>query len=189
MRCFTRRGRVLAAGLATVAAAGSLAASAHAGPKPPAVPANIAVEAGNKMFLLAHATGVQIYSCNATPTGIVWQFVAPRADLFDKQGKLIIKHFGGPTWQFKDGSSVVGRNAVPAVVDPTAIPWLRLERATTTVGEDGGDRLTGTTFIQRIATTGGLAPAAATCNALTVGTRVEVPYTADYTFWRASDES
>ena len=62
------------------------------------------------MFLLANATGVQIYSCNATAAGPVWQFVAPRADLFDKNGKLIIKHFGGPTWQFNDGSAV-GRPA------------------------------------------------------------------------------
>jgi hypothetical protein len=47
------------------------------------------------------------------------------------------------------------------------------------------DRLAGTTFIQRIATTGGLAPAAADCNAATAGTEVEVPYTADYSFWNA----
>jgi hypothetical protein len=53
-----------------------------------------------------------------------------------------------------------------------------------TAGDDA-DRLAGTTFIQRIATTGGLAPAAALCNAVTVGNRVEVPYTADYTFWKA----
>ena len=44
--------------------------------------------------------------------------------------------------------------------------------------------LAGTTFIQRIATVGGLAPAAATCNATTVGTRRAVPYTADYYFWK-----
>ena len=38
---------------------------------------------------------------------------------------------------------------------------------------------------QRIATTGGLAPAAAGCNADTAGTTAEVPYTADYYFWKA----
>jgi Protein of unknown function (DUF3455) len=188
MRCFTRRGRVLAAGLATVAAVGSMAATAHAGPTPPAVPDDIEVEAGNKMFLLGHATGVQIYSCNARAAGPVWEFVAPRADLFDKHGKLIIKHFGGPTWQFNDGSSVVARLVRPVMVDDTAIPWLLLERATATEGEDGA-RLAGTTFIQRIATKGGLAPAAALCNAVSVGARVEVPYTADYTFWKQSDQS
>ena len=52
------------------------------------------------MFLIGHAVGVQIYSCN----GVVWSFVAPRANLVDDQGKLIISHFAGPTWQAKDGS-------------------------------------------------------------------------------------
>ena len=70
-------------------------------------------------------------------------------------------------------------------VDPTAIPWLLLSAASTASGPDG-DRLAHTTFIQRIATTGGLAPAAAGCNAGTAGTSAEVPYTADYYFWKAT---
>jgi hypothetical protein len=41
-----------------------------------------------------------------------------------------------------------------------------------------------TTYIQRIETTGGLAPPAADCNATTSGTVTEVPYTADYVFWK-----
>jgi hypothetical protein len=41
-----------------------------------------------------------------------------------------------------------------------------------------------TSYIQRIATTGGLAPAASTCDETTVGTIAEVPYTADYVFWK-----
>lgn len=53
--------------------------------------------------------------------------------------------------------------------------------ASTTSGPDG-DRLAQTTFIQRVATTGGLAPAAGECEA---GAQVEVPYTADYYFWKA----
>jgi hypothetical protein len=48
-----------------------------------------------------------------------------------------------------------------------------------------GDRLAGTEYIQRIATTGGLAPAASTCNAETAGDEAEIPYTADYVFWKA----
>jgi len=182
MRRFNRHGRLLAAGIVAVAAAGSLAQSAEA-KRVPAVPGDVKVAAGNTMFLIANAVGVQIYSCNATAAGPTWGFVAPRADLFDKHGKLVIKHFGGPTWQFTDGSSVVGRLVKPVTVDPTAIPWLLLEGATTSAGPDG-DRLAGTTFIQRIATVGGIAPAAALCNAATVGARVEVPYTADYTFWK-----
>ena len=83
------------------------------------------------------------------------------------------------------GSKVFATLDKRVTVDPTAIPWLRLLAASPTAGSDG-DRLAGTTYIQRIATTGGLAPAPATCNENTVGTVEEVPYTADYTFWKSA---
>ena len=180
MRCFVRLNRLLLAGIIAAAAVLSLTQVALAGPSEPTVPSAIEVPDGNKVFLVGHAVGVQIYSCN----GVVWGFVAPRANLYDDHGKLIITHFAGPTWQAKDGSTVVGRlDADPVSVDPTAIPWLRLAAASTTAGPDG-DRLVATTYIQRIATTGGLAPPAAECNATTAGTVAEVPYTADYYFWK-----
>jgi uncharacterized protein DUF3455 len=170
---------------ATVAAAVSLIApAAHASPSPADVPDRIAVEAGNKVFLVGHAVGAQIYTCTATPTGQGWSSAVPRADLYGDNDKLIATHFGGPTWQAKDGSTVVAQRVDGVTMDPTAIPWLLLSTVRTTTGVDG-DRLTGTTFVQRTATTGGLAPAATECNAATVGTKVEVPYTADYHFWKA----
>jgi len=171
--------RLLLAVIVAAAAALSLMQVAQAGPPPPVVPDAIKVPDGNKVFLIGHAVGVQIYSCN----GVVWSFVAPRANLYNKHGKLIITHFAGPTWEAKDGSTVVGRAEASVTVDPTAIPWLRLAAASTAAGPDG-DRLIATTYVQRIATTGGLAPPAAECNATTAGTVAEVPYTADYYFWK-----
>jgi hypothetical protein len=149
------------------------------------VPSQLQVGAANKLFLVAHAIGVQIYSCNTAASGFAWGFVAPRADLYDAKGKLVATHFAGPTWQATDGSTVVGRRVDGVTVDSTAIPWLLLAAASTSSGLDG-DRLTHTTFIQRVATTGGLAPPAATCDAATAGTRQEVAYTADYLFWKAT---
>ncbi len=175
--------RLLLVGIIAAAAALSVTQVAQAGPPAPVVPSKIEVGAGNKVFLVGHAVGVQIYSCNATSSGFVWGFVAPRANLYDDHGKLIITHFGGPTWQAMDGSRVVGRLVDSVTVDATAIPWLLLSAASTAAGPDG-DRLVATTFIQRIATTGGLAPAARTCNAATAGAVAEVPYTADYYFWK-----
>jgi predicted lipoprotein with Yx(FWY)xxD motif len=145
----------------------------------PAVPSAIEVPDGNNVFLIGHAVGVQIYSCN----GLAWSFVAPRANVYDDSGALIIKHFAGPTWQYKDGSKAVGRAQASITVDATAIPWLRLVAASTEAGP-GGDRLAHTTYVQRIATTGGLAPTAPECNAATAGTMADVPYTADYYFWK-----
>lgn len=180
MRPSIRFNRLLLTGIVAAAAALSLMQMAQAGPPEPVVPSSIEVPDGNKVFLVGHAVGVQIYSCN----GVVWGFVAPRANLYDDKGKLIITHFGGPTWQAMDGSRVVGRlDAPPVTVDSTAIPWLRLAAASTAAGPDG-DRLVATTYIQRIATTRGLAPPATECNATTAGTVAEVPYTADYYFWK-----
>jgi opacity protein-like surface antigen len=174
---------LLTAVLATLAAS-PLAAGAAAAPPPPTVPGDIQVAAGNKVFLVGHAGGVQIYRCSATASGFAWSLVAPRADLYDDKGKLVATHYGGPTWEAKDGSTVVGRRVAGVTVDPTAIPWLLIERASSAAGPDGG-RLAGTTYIQRIATTGGLPPAAASCDATTAGGVVEVAYTGDYHFWKA----
>ena len=171
--------KMLHALLVAALVAGVAAWPAQAGPGDPVVPGDIAVAAGNKVFLVGHAVGVQIYSCN----GSQWTFVAPRADLYGDNGKLIATHFAGPTWQARDGSKVVGTVEKKVTVDPTAIPWLRLAVTSRADGFDG-DRLSATTYIQRIATTGGLAPAAGTCNAATAGTQAEIAYTADYYFWK-----
>jgi len=184
MKRYFRFDRLLAAGIIAAAAAWPLTQVAQAGPPEPAVPTAIQVADGNKVFLVGHAVGVQIYSCNATAGDFTWSLLAPRADLYDDNGKLIATHFGGPTWQATDASEVVGRRVDGVTVDASAIPWLLLSAASTSAGLDGA-RLVETTFIQRIATTGGLTPPAADCNAETAGTVTEVPYTADYYFWKA----
>lgn len=165
---------------ASVVAALIAAAPAQAGPEGPAVPSLIAVGAGHKAFLVAHATGVQIYRCD----GATWGPSTPRADLYDDRGTAIGTHYAGPTWEARDGSKVKARRVEGVTVDPTAIPWLLLEVPPTPAGSDDG-RLSATTYIQRTATVGGIAPPAAACGPGTAGAVVEVPYTADYTFWKA----
>ena len=177
---FSRGNRLVLAGLVTAAAALSLAVAqvALAGPPAPSVPDQIKVDDGNKVFLVGHATGVQIYTCD----GSTWSSAVPRAKLYDDHGKLIITHFRGPTWQAADGSQALGTVVDHVNLDRTAVDWVLLS-TTTTPGRDG-DRLVDTTFIQRINTTGGHTPPAADCNVATAGTVVEVPYTADYFFWK-----
>ena len=179
-----RSSRLLAAAiLAAAAALIPVAPPAHAGPSAPTVPDKIQVGEGHKVFLVGHAVGVQIYACNAVAGGYAWSFVAPRADLTDNNGKRIVTHFAGPSWRANDGSSVKGSRVDGVPVEGT-IPWLLLSTNTPIHGHDG-DRLYETTFIQRVATTGGVQPADAACNAMTAGTRSEVDYTADYYFWKA----
>jgi hypothetical protein len=175
--------RRLLAGIVAAVAAWPAGQAAYAAPAPPPVPGEISVEDGHKPFLLGHAVGVQVYTCTAAADGFAWSPATPRAVLYDDSGSAIVRHFGGPSWQAKDGSTVVARRVDGVTVDPTAIPWLLLEATSATPGPDG-DRLAGTTHIQRIATTGGLTPPAAQCDAAAAGTAREIPYTADYLFWK-----
>lgn len=180
----TLRRLAVAALTATAIGVGPVGHIVNAGPSDPEVPERIDVEDGNKVFLVGHATGVQIYRCNAGATGYSWGLVAPRADLYGDNGKLIATHYGGPTWEARDGSKVTATRVDGVTVDPTAIPWLLL-KATPTPGTEGS-MLAETTFIQRTNTTGGLAPEPKTCKKATVGNVAEIPYTADYHFWKSA---
>jgi hypothetical protein len=172
--------RLLTGLLAAVAVAAFLTQAALAAPAPPSPGGAVGLDPtdGSKVFLVGHGVGVQIYRCD----GVAWNFVAPRADLFADNGQLIIHHFGGPSWQAKDGSTVVGTVVKKVTPDQTAIPWLLLSASLAPGSKEG--RLADTTFIQRVATVGGIAPPASECTAATAGTQVEVPYTADYYFWK-----
>jgi hypothetical protein len=184
MKSSMRFGRLLATvGVTVAVVSGVVAGAAHAGPGGPDVPSAISVDPGHKVFLVGHATGVQIYLCDAAASGPRWRFVGPRADLYGDNGKLIATHFEGPTWRGTDGSTVVASRVDGVVVSSTAIPWLLLKKESTTTGHDGG-RFSDTSFIQRTATVGGLQPKAEDCGPATVGDTVEVPYTADYFFWK-----
>ena len=49
----------------------------------------------------------------------------------------------------------------------------------------GSGAMTGVTYIQRVATKGGVAPASA-CAAANLGAKETVKYQADYIFWKAA---
>lgn len=104
--------------------------------------------------------------------------------------------FGSPTWQSSLDSSVVWAKALtPAVTSgsdascpaPGAIPCLLLQSIGSLKGPTGGKAMTHTTYIQRLNTTGGTAPATGCSNSTDVGRQVLVPYTADYYFFRAGN--
>jgi hypothetical protein len=149
----------------------------------PEIPAALAVPAGNKFAFSFHAEGVQIYACTAnTSGGASWVFQAPQADLFGKHGRFAGTHYAGPTWESVDGSSVVGTKLAAATVDATAIPWLLLKAAS----HDGDGRMEKVTYIQRLETTAGLAPATG-CDVSHLGAVANVDYTATYAFYKAQE--
>ena len=157
-------------------ALGAWAAGTGNDNRAPEVPEDIAVPAGNKVHFHGFGVGVQIYTWD----GVSWGAAVPEATLFDGNGIVAI-HFAGPTWQSNSGSQVVGALPPKAVtVDPNAIPWLRLSAKS----PEGPGIFAETTFIQRVNTTGGKAPAA---GGAFVGQVARVPYTADYFFYRQTN--
>jgi hypothetical protein len=158
---------------------------ADTAPVPPQVPTAIKVPAGNVAFLLGHATGTQNYECRLSGASYAWTLVAPQATLVDDKGKQIITHYGGPSWEARDGSKVVGEMVDGVTVSTTAIDWLLVRAVSTSVGPTGGDRLAATTYIQRVNTTGGMKPASG-CDASTAGATAKVPYASDYYFFKAA---
>src|SRR5206468_4123775 len=134
----------------------------------------------NKVHFHGFGVGFQIYTWN----GSSWGAAVPEATLFDNDGNVVADHFAGPTWVSNSGSQVVG--ALPpksVIVDSNAIPWLRLNAVEEST--QGPGIFADTTFIQRVNTTGGKAPST---NGTFVGQVARVPYSADYFFFRRSND-
>lgn len=137
---------------------------------------------GESLAMVVPATGVQVYECRARKDAagqFEWAFVGPEAELFDRRGQRIGKHYGGPHWEALDGSKVIAtvreRADAPAA---GAIPWLLLTARS--VGPVGA--FSKVTSIQRVNTVGGIAPRDG-CAAASTGQVARVAYTADYYFF------
>ena len=166
---------------------------------PPAVPANLEVPDGSLPYLVAHAEGTQNYVCVPTSSGHTWTFFGPQATLFDGVEQQVTTHFLSPnpaeggtpraTWQHSVDTSTAWAAAIasstdPGFVAPGAIPWLLLRVVGSQDGPGSGATLTGTKFIQRVNTAGGVAPVTGCKSAKDTGKKALVPYTTDYVFYR-----
>ena len=177
-------------------------------------PADITPPAGNSAFLLGHAVGTQGYVCLPKGTGASWTVngARPEATLFESffgQEFQIITHFlspntnpnkvapdplpfGNATWQSSIDSSKVWAQTLHSIAagsdascpNSGAIGCLLLQVIGSQQGPSGGKVLTQTTFIQRLNTKGGSAPADGCSTSADVGNQTLVPYAADYYFFR-----
>ena len=183
----------------------------------PATSSTITPDVGNSLFLATHGVGTQGYVCLPTSTGVSWTVnnARPEATLFIKifgEPVQIITHFLSPvvnpnligpnpprfgdvTWQSSFDSSRVWAQKQKFVTAGTeascpnsgAIDCLLLQVIGSDEGPTGGRLLTKTTFIQRLNTNGGSAPATGCLVTGDVGRQVLVPYSADYFFFRADN--
>src|SRR3954447_702148 len=170
---------------------------------------------GNSEFLATHAVGTQGYVCLPSGSGASWTVnnARPEATLFTNlfgAAFQIITHFlspvqnpndigpkpsrfGDATWQSSFDSSKVWAqkiNFITAGTDDScpnagAIDCLLLQTIGSEQGPTGGKTLTKTTFIQRLNTRGGSAPATGCSTLADVGKQTLVPYSAGYHFFRA----
>ena len=140
------------------------------------IPGKLAPPQGAVLIGAYKATGVQVYVCTAQGSALQPVLKAPDAQLMEN-GKVVARHYAGPTWEASDGSKVVGK-LLESVRPPrdSDISWLLLTAEST-----GQGLLAGTRFVQRIETSGGAAPAT---GCITAGTELRVPYSATYRFFR-----
>lgn len=142
---------------------------------------------GNIRIATYYARGVQIYNArqkaDSNPVEYEWVFASPSAILFNDQNEEIGTHFAGPSWQLESGDRINAQPFTPAKtksMDANSIDWLLLmpKTGSTPTGIFGD-----VAYIQRIATTGGKAPATLPTSAYeTIG----VEYTAVYRFTKGN---
>ncbi|HSL55151.1 MAG TPA: DUF3455 domain-containing protein [Pyrinomonadaceae bacterium] len=170
--------------LVTLATTSALAFDNSNSPVLPEVCSSIRAPEGNKLLLHVYAKGVQIYKWNLITQK--WDLFAPQAGLFAEENYFgeVGSHYGGPTWESKSGSKVEGRRVLGTgcTPDPTAVAWILLSKHRT----EGAGIFSKVTYIQRVNTVGGLAPAEP---GLVDGETKEIPYTAEYYFYKAENPS
>ena len=167
---------------------------------PPLPPDLDEVPPPNEVVFVGHAVGTQNYVCLPSGSGVAWMLFTPQATLFRKHGQQLTTHFFSPNpnpadngtvraaWQHSRDSSTVWGRATDMSSDANfvaagAIPWVTLQTAGVQEGPAGGDQMTEITFIQRLNTVGGSAPATGCSVATDVGKKAFVPYRADYFFF------
>ena len=149
-----------------------------------ALPDAVKVPAGNRVALETVGVGEITYECRLkanTTDAQEWVFVGPKADLNSRSGSKLGTYFGPPaTWAANDGSKITGAQVAVAPNGAGNIPN-QLVKANPAVG-DGA--MTGISYIQRVATMGGVTPASA-CDKAALGRKEIVKYQADYIFYKA----
>lgn len=149
------------------------------------LPAAVRVPAGNEVTMETVGKGTIWYECKAKGDGadrFEWVFGGPDAGLWDRNGKSVGKYYGPPaTWESNDGSKLTATQVAVAPAGTGNIPH-QLVKANPAMGAGA---MTGVTYIQRVATKGGVAPSSI-CDAGKAGAKATVNYQADYIFWKAS---
>lgn len=148
------------------------------------LPDPVKVPAGHKVALETVGVGRITYECRDKPGAMgqyEWTFVGPDAALNDRMGMRVGRYYGPPaTWENADGSKLTGTQVAVAPAMAGSIPY-QLVKANPAMGAGA---MSGVSYIQRVATQGGVAPSIS-CTADARGRKEVVDYQADYIFYKA----
>jgi len=177
-----RKALLLAIGAVALGVVGCSSAGQSQGPSTPVtqedagnagLPPPLEVPAGNRLTSSLDGSGVQVYQCAKGE----WTLLQPAATLTEG-GKPVGLHFKGPVWVSTVDGSEVGAVPVATVNRNGAIPELLLK-----ANQNQGRGMFGSvTYVQRLRTTGGVAPA----GSCTDGSQQATRYSALYRFWSAA---
>ena len=149
-------------------------------PQPPlrlgvTVPDALKVPDGNKLTGVFSAAGVQTYTC----TNGAWTLLEPAATLWaknDRSKRSVALHSRGPVWVSTVDGSAVNGSAIANSPKTGTIPELLLKSTATR----GTGVFADVSYVQRLDTSGGVAPT----TACTGTDQVSVQYTATYAFYK-----
>ena len=151
-------------------------------PEPAGLARGLRAGADEEAAFVLSANGTHLFQCNSSldpPNVYAWSFVAPDATLFEGSRPAGRHRAVGQFESDSDRTSVFGviRATQPGGSDN--LPWAAMRAVPT--GDSG--MFAGVTTIQRVNTSGGVAPSTG-CTAATIGNETRVNFSADYYFYK-----
>jgi uncharacterized protein DUF3455 len=146
---------------------------------PPPLPTVVTVPAGHRHALTLKALGTLNYECRAhagMSGAYGWVLDAPDATLRHWSGLAVGRYYGGPTWEYRDGSKITAR--LVATSPAPGLPTLLLQASPL----GGSGEFSDVTFIQRLNASGGVPTAP--CDQGSVGRGRSIEFSADYLFYK-----
>jgi hypothetical protein len=158
-------------------------ASAHAEITPPSgISPRLAASPNEVPSFALRGEGDHLFECRqvaANPDRFAWSFTAPDATLYD-QGRPVGRHVQMNVWESTtDRTSVSGAMRSRQDAGTGNLPWALFRG----VASPEGGIFAGVTSVQRVNTSGGVAPAAG-CDADHVGQEARVAFKADFYFYK-----
>ena len=145
---------------------------------PPPLPTAVTVPHGYRHAMTLKAVGTLNYECRPRPgmSGVYgWVLAAPDARLLHWSGLGVGRYYGGPTWEYRDGSKLTGRVIATSPADDLPTQLIRAKPT----GRKG--ELSDVAYIQRLNAFSG--EPRAPCDEVHVGRGDKIDFSADFLFY------